>query len=197
MFQNVKEDARVRDNKERTFEALIQLLEEQSVTEITISNLIERAGISRATFYRHFHSLTDVVKAKIDIFFHQFFTELTSLYYKEMPEDEQVLVRRFFEKINHEKALVDVVIKTKCEYMMVNGIYQLITYFKDQFYPIIITNKNAETFTLEIVSASAWTLLSRWHKRGKKETPRQLARIYTSTFKNVAMALFENRHISR
>ncbi|MEC9484595.1 MAG: TetR/AcrR family transcriptional regulator [Candidatus Izemoplasma sp.] len=197
MFQNEKEDVRVRYTREWTFEALHQLLKSKKVSSITISQLIDKAGISRATFYRHFHSMTDVVEAKILSFFSQLYDDLVSLYSSDMPEDEQYLIRYFFEKINQEKEMVDVVLKTKCDYMMVNGILKLITYFKDQFYPIMINNTTAETYTLEIVASSAWTLLSRWHKRGKQEAPNELATIYSQTFRQVSMALFENRHISR
>ena len=197
MFQNEKEDVRIRYTREWTFEALHQLLNTSEMSDITISQLIDKAGISRATFYRHFHPMTDVVEAKINTFFTQLYDELASLYSNDMPEDEQVLIRRFFEKINTEKDMVDVVLKMKCDYMMVNGILKLITYFKDQFYPIVIQNKTAETYTIEIVASSAWTLLSRWHKRGKVETPSELATIYSQTFRRVSMALFENRQIMR
>ena len=38
-------------------QALIQLLKTKSLSNITITELTERAGVSRMTYYRNYHSL--------------------------------------------------------------------------------------------------------------------------------------------
>ena len=41
-------------------QALIQLLKTKSLSNITITELTERAGVSRMTYYRNYHSLDDI-----------------------------------------------------------------------------------------------------------------------------------------
>ena len=41
-------------------QALIQLLKTKSLSNITITELTERAGISRMTYYRNYHSLDEI-----------------------------------------------------------------------------------------------------------------------------------------
>ena len=53
---NAKGDANrsVRQTKQRLYEALVHLLQQKSLREITVRELTELAGISRGTFYFHY-----------------------------------------------------------------------------------------------------------------------------------------------
>lgn len=42
--------------------ALLQLLEEKPIKEISISELVDKAGVGRASFYRNYHCKEDIVK---------------------------------------------------------------------------------------------------------------------------------------
>ena len=44
---------------------LIQLLKTKSLSNITITELTERAGVSRMTYYRNYHSLDDIFSSWI------------------------------------------------------------------------------------------------------------------------------------
>ena len=60
---NAKGDANrsVRQTKQRLYEALIHLLQQKSLREITVRELTELAGISRGTFYLHYSNLAEVL----------------------------------------------------------------------------------------------------------------------------------------
>ena len=76
---------------------------------------------------------------------------------------------------------------------MVAGILELINLRREQFYQIVKINKKAESYTMEIVASSAWTLLAKWHRSGKEETSQELSNIYSSAFKSVFIALFGDK----
>lgn len=42
--------------KECITEALLKLMNEKAISDITITELVERAGVARASFYRNFAS---------------------------------------------------------------------------------------------------------------------------------------------
>ncbi len=193
MYQNEKIDMRVKYTREWTFEALYRLLEMKKYENIKISEIITKAGISRATFYRNFSTKDDIVKLKVKMFFEDFFVSIYEYFLNEEPEDEIFLIQRFFKRIDEEDKLVDTVIKTKLEYLMVAGILKIINHRREQFYSIVKINKKAENYTMEIVASSAWTLLSRWHRSGKEESPQELSNIYSSAFKSVYIALFGDK----
>lgn len=193
MFNNEKLDMRIKYTREWTFEALSKLLEHQSYYDIKISEIIEKAGISRATFYRNFKNKDDIVLLKVQMFFQEFHQDMMDFYRKEGLIDEQYLIQAFFKRIDEEEKVIDTVIQTNLEYCMVEGILNIIGYHKDRFYELVKTNKKTEEYTMDIVASSCWTLLSRWHKTGKEETPSQLAKIYLSAFRSVYIAVFKDR----
>ena len=59
------EDARIRKTKERLYTAFVELLQEQSFSEITPGKICDRAGINRSTFYRNYRNTTQL-KAEIE-----------------------------------------------------------------------------------------------------------------------------------
>lgn len=193
MFSIEKLDMRVKYTREWTFEALHKLLETKEYGSIKISEIIIKAGISRATFYRNFSNKDDIVKLKVKMFFENFYLDITN-YNKHIDHnDETVLISRFFRSVDEEEKLTSTVIKTNLEYLMEQGILQIINMQKDQFYKLVKSYKNIDKYTMEIVASSAWTLLSRWIKTGKQESALELVDIYISTFKSVYIALFGDK----
>ncbi len=190
MYQIEKLDMRVKYTREWTFEALSRLLEVKAYENIKISEIIIKAGISRATFYRNFSTKDDIVKLKVKMFFEDFFTSLQDYFQKDVANGEIILVQQFFKRIDEEEKLVNVVIKTKLEYLMVAGILEIINHRREQFYSLIKSDKKTEAYTIEITASSAWTLLSRWHRSGKEESSKELSNIFSSAFKSVYIALF-------
>ena len=54
-----------RVSKNRVYDVLFELIEQKDFGSITISELIEKSGIARSTFYRHFDSVPDVIEKYI------------------------------------------------------------------------------------------------------------------------------------
>ena len=127
------------------------------------------------------------------MFFDQFYMDVFEYFNHTEPEDELFLIQAFFKHIDEEERLVDTVIRSNLEYVMVDGISTLITQYRDVFYKMVKVNKKTEPFIIDLVASSAWRLLSRWFQTGKKETASELSKIYLSAFKSVYIALFDDK----
>ena len=194
MYEKEKVDMRVKYTREWTFEALSKLLNHKFYKDIKITEIINKAGISRATFYRNFSSKDDIVRLKVKNMIVEFHQDMLMYYHKNEPTtDERIVIQAFFEKVYIEEKIIDCVIKANLEYLMVESILQVINFFKDTFYSFVKADKRIEEYTMEMAASSAWILLSRWHKAGRVESATELARIYLSAFKAIYIALFEDR----
>ena len=60
---NTPNNARSILSKSKIKQAFVNLLETHNLSDITIGNICDRAGINRTTFYSHFTCLTDLYKA--------------------------------------------------------------------------------------------------------------------------------------
>lgn len=58
-----KEDLRVRRTKKALFTSFVELVREKTIDEITINELCDKAGIRRATFYKHYSDKFDFITA--------------------------------------------------------------------------------------------------------------------------------------
>ena len=193
MFEIEKIDMRVKYTREWTFEALYKLLLISDYEKIKISEIINKAGISRATFYRNFSGKDDIIKLKVNTFFESFYLDVYNHYKVTDHTDETFLINSFFTRVDEEEKLLTTVIKSNLEYLMEQGILHVINLQKELFYKLVKPNKFIDKYTMEIVASSAWTLLSRWIKTGKQEAASELVEIYFATFKSVYIALFGDK----
>ncbi len=74
MFRNVpepakKEDLRVRRSRDRLGDALVALLVEKPFDEITVQDVLDRAEVSRSTFYTHYRDKNDLFLSDAEEFF--------------------------------------------------------------------------------------------------------------------------------
>jgi len=193
MFQNEKVDIRIKYTRDWTYQALEKILKTKNFEDIKISEIIIKAGISRATFYRNFSNKNDIITYRIKRFFDEFYQEVINFYSISHPSGELPLIEMFFNEVFKERDLIDTVHKSNLDYIMIENIVVLINNHRELFYKIVRPDITLENYIIEIVASSAWTLIKTWIKGGRKETPFELSKIYLATFKSVNIALFGNK----
>lgn len=80
---HIKKDKRSLRSCERIYLALITCMKENAYDDITIKDLAEQAHVARATFYRNFDTLDDVLSYEVDRKFDELFYYLYSYYHEE------------------------------------------------------------------------------------------------------------------
>lgn len=89
----------VADQRRRLFEALIELINEHGLGGVRISELVARAGVSRRSFYEHFHNKEECLLAAFDASVRRLTIAMVRAYDPEMEGREQVhaIVAALFE----------------------------------------------------------------------------------------------------
>jgi AcrR family transcriptional regulator len=72
-----KVDQRVRRTRDRLGDALMELLVEKPFDAITVQHVLERAGVSRSTFYTHYRDKNDLFLSDVEEFFESLATALS------------------------------------------------------------------------------------------------------------------------
>jgi len=62
-------DRRVRRTRDRLGDAIVQLVQEKPFDEITVQEVLQRAAVSRSTFYAHYLDKDDLLLSDADEFF--------------------------------------------------------------------------------------------------------------------------------
>jgi len=74
-----KEDQRVRRTRDRLGDALVELLLQKPFDDITVQDVLDRAGVSRSTFYTHYRDKNDLFLSDVEDFFESMATCLSKL----------------------------------------------------------------------------------------------------------------------
>jgi AcrR family transcriptional regulator len=72
-----KEDQRVRRTRDRLGDALVELLLKKPFDDITVQDVLNRAGVSRSTFYTHYRDKNDLFLSDAEEFFERMATALS------------------------------------------------------------------------------------------------------------------------
>ena len=69
---SVRSDPRVARTTSALGRALIELIQERDLTDITVQNILDRAGVGRATFYAHYRNKEDGLHSSFEHLFSAF-----------------------------------------------------------------------------------------------------------------------------
>jgi len=72
-----KMDRRVLRTRDTLGDALVELMHEKPFDDITVQDVLDRAGVGRSTFYTHYRDMDDLFLSDVEDFFELFSTALT------------------------------------------------------------------------------------------------------------------------
>lgn len=150
------------------FEAFITLLKEKPFAEISIAQIVKKAGVSRQTFYRHFKSKEDLIEWQMAQIFHQYITQLQSMEQYNLREDLILYFRLSSEfspmlKVIFAAGLESIVLQKTMEY-----VYQLESAFH-------YNSEKELLYVSEYFAGGVMMIILRWIREGMLESPEDLA----------------------
>jgi AcrR family transcriptional regulator len=72
-----KPDARIRRTHERLGRALVGLIQEKPLDDVTVQEVLDRASVGRSTFYLHFRDKNDLLLTQLETFLEHMSTTLS------------------------------------------------------------------------------------------------------------------------
>jgi AcrR family transcriptional regulator len=92
-------DPRVNRTRELLVEAFVELCSERGMRAVSVAEIARRAGVNRATFYRHFEGKPDLLERGIETLLGALFAEIDAIAPVGSADEDRVRTRitRFFE----------------------------------------------------------------------------------------------------
>lgn len=101
-------DPRVVHSKQALSHAVIALMHERDLSDVTVQQILDRAGVGRATFYAHFRNKEDVLHSSYDSAFGAFASMLDDAH-----GDHRLFpVREFVQHVGEQRAFVHALQRT-------------------------------------------------------------------------------------
>lgn len=174
-MENRKENPIAVQSKKWMLDALLNLMEEKDFHSISITELSERAGLDRKTFYRNFRSKEDVLFLKLH--------ELCQLYIEKLQELSQISAYTL------SKAYFDICVSNIHFLTLLNrhNLLPLALLKFDEYLPTLNdlflsnpTYRNKSKYELSYQAGGFWNITIRWLNDGGQETAEEMARIMSA-----------------
>lgn len=174
---HIKSDKRSKDSSIRLYNALYILLQTHEFGSITVKELAETAAVARATFYRNFDSIEDILLYEIDEKF-RLLKEYLNAYYSKTPSYSlNFFILPFLSFWQNDTKLVELLIRCNKIEILQDAFIKLLSSSIEAYYePNAIDIENYNYF-LALRSGIAINVLVQWIKSGKLETPDEIIEI--------------------
>jgi AcrR family transcriptional regulator len=172
-------DHRVQRTHERLGMALMELIMQKHIDQITVQEVLDRAAVGRSTFYLHFRDTDDLLLSQLETFLEM---QSTSLSVRKEKSYRVVPVAELFAHIGQQNRIYRALANSGC----LNEFYDLAQgYFARGIEQRLVdSGRLADLSARELnarASALAGSLLSLlrwWLDRGEKESPDSMDKLF-------------------
>ena len=173
-------DMRVVRTRKWLQDALLQLMKEKSFKDIQITEIADRAQVSRPTFYLHYQSKQELLLSHVDAVFDEFYTDMSHEIAVNKADRKwcSILMFRYWERYADTLRMV---IEAGIHNELQSRLRKYVTLVITQLPP---ENENvrvdAQTFDfiLDFVAGGAYQLLTQWIMQNRPLSAEQMGQLY-------------------
>ena len=184
MERNYSTDPRSVRARYAFHEALKELLQEKPFNKITVTDISERAGLSRHTFYNHYETKEDLLNNLIDSILDEFFADAGKLDYdaRDPISGGHLIGIKFFKIWQDNTELVAILRTVDMERLLLD---RLKTLFSSVFYQLyerkgVTVNPALAQYMISYSAFSVASILVQWLKDDMKYPPEVMGDLLNS-----------------
>lgn len=189
---HVSNDKRSQKSAQLIWEGMEKALQEKTLRKLRVTDIYERSFVSRATFYRLFDSVEDVLSYECDLIYFQLSEAVQSAAF----DSKQALFLYLIEKWLEQEVLI----KTLVENNLVSVIYE--THMKNRaltknvFLKDITLSDEESDYLSAILATLIPASVNVWYLHGKKDTPYEIYRAVSHSLNIIGkeLAVSESRY---
>ena len=152
--------------KECIADAVLVLVKNKPIEKITVDELVAKAGVGRATYFRLFRSKQEAITFKFIKMWEQY-AELNGLEVRDRFDIRNA--RDFFEYNYSIRHILDIVYAAGLQEALHDSFYQIMVHAEEE--------SGHSSYREKFYAHGLYGLLDEWIKREYRETPEEMARI--------------------
>ena len=182
---HVSNDKRSQKSAQLIWEGMEKALQEKTLRKLRVTDIYEKSFVSRATFYRLFDSVEDVLSYECDLIYLQLAEGVQSAAF----DSRQALFLYLIEKWLEQEVLI----RTLVENNLVSVIYE--THMKNRaltkevFWKDTAISDEEADYLSAILATLIPASVNVWYLHGKKDTPDEIYRSVSRSLNIIAKEL--------
>lgn len=174
---HIKDDKRSKTSSELIYNALSHLLKENNFDDIKITEVVKVAQVGRATFYRNFDHIEDVLHYKCDQKFEELYHYLRHYFKNEQAIQYSFFITPFLKFWYTDSDIVEELMKARRFKLMIDAFSKLLQRgLKEKELKDSIFSEHLDYF-IAMRSGIAISTLMQWIRNGKDLSPEKISDI--------------------
>ena len=163
-------------SQEMITEALLELLEEKSYHQITISDITKKADRVRRTFYAHFKSKEEVLERYINQIIEEYIQ-----YYEQLDDHSEITLAEVYFKLWAEHIDFVLLLKKNNLLVLLKGFEKYIEEMDKNFgaFDCLGLSDNGAKYAPMFYAGALWSTLDKWIETGMDESPTELGELFS------------------
>ncbi len=170
----IKDDKRSIESATRLYNALCQLMAEKAFEQITVTELTGAAQVARATFYRNFDHIEDILHYEIDLKFKGLKTFLNRYYASKPDYVMQFFIVPFLTYWEEDSRIIELLIVSDKIHILKDAFVTLLRSGIEAYYSEGGVDIDHYNYFLAMRSGIAVNILVQWVNNGKRESPTEI-----------------------
>ena len=176
-----KPDRRVRRSQKLLFDALMELILEKPYESVTVSEIVERADVARATFYLHYDDKDALLLSSLDALVENIVEEVKKFSKQDLLSGAPHPALVVFEYVARNPALFRVVLSGQGGSLML----QRLRYYAGQtahqaIETLGVTPKVPPALIADFIAGAMLSVLTGWLEADIKPPPSEMAKMFYS-----------------
>lgn len=172
MYKGTLENLRV---KKAVIEAFFFLLKEKHFSEINVTDIIKKAGIARASYYRNFTSKEDIIEQyieRLEVSYNRLVSEKKGSNHASLKTVTEILECAFQCALDNKSYLLSLYQRGFSSWMQ----EKLNDFIENALGDM--PNGSIDQYRLTFLSGAVFYVEMKWLEKGAKESPYEMAKIF-------------------
>jgi AcrR family transcriptional regulator len=174
-------DPRARRTRRAIVEAFVACAAEKGLEAAGVAEACRRAGINRATFYRHFEDKDDLVERGLDLILEEAAAAVEAADDPSAPFEERVSRRAavFFERVRSSESLFRALVSGPARGVFADKLENLIAaFFADRRLPRLAGTGSPGGLASRALAAALLAHVAWWLEEAGEEGPEEMGRLF-------------------
>jgi AcrR family transcriptional regulator len=161
-------------------DALLQLMKEKPFKEIQITEIADRAQVSRPTFYLHYQSKQELLLSHVDVVFDEFYSELSNAITVSKADRKwgSILMFQYWERYADTlRMVIEANIHNELRERLRKYVALVITQLPMEHGKVRV-DKQSLDFIIDFVAGGAYMLLTQWIIQNRPRSAEQMGQLY-------------------
>lgn len=175
-------DKRVERSRRQLMSTLLELMQEQPYSKISVATICERSGVARPTFYLHYRSKDDLLRGYIESMFLQFYDQVDD-YLTGNPNADPIIAEIMFRQWSDNATFARLLVVDDIEALMLSEFKRYVDRIMRRYiqaHKLPIRDTSLLPYVVDFLAGASFMVIVRWIKDDFPVDAKEMGGLYAN-----------------